>query len=52
MTDEQQIRKDLEGSRHGLIEVLFHHLSGRTEEHHEIPVRIAGALTEILTENL
>jgi hypothetical protein len=41
--DEQRIRKDLEGRGHSLIEVLSHHLSGRTEEHHEIPVRIAGA---------
>jgi hypothetical protein len=27
--------KNLEGSSHGLIEVLFHHFPGETEEDHE-----------------
>jgi hypothetical protein len=37
----------LEGSGHGLIKVLSHHLPGGNEENYEKPVRIAGVLAEI-----
>jgi hypothetical protein len=32
------IGRDLEGSGHGLIEVLYQHLFRGTEENHEIPL--------------
>jgi hypothetical protein len=35
MIDEQQFRKDLEGCRHDLTEVLLWHLPGWTEENHK-----------------
>lgn len=39
MADEYRIGKDLEGSSHGLSEVLFWNLPGSTEEKpHAMPV--------------
>jgi hypothetical protein len=35
MADERRVGKDLEGNDHGLIEVLFWHLPGGTEENHK-----------------
>jgi hypothetical protein len=49
MLKETGKRQDLEGSDHGLIEVLSQHLPGRTEEKH---VTISGILAEIGTEYL
>jgi hypothetical protein len=34
LADEYRIGKDLEGSSHGLSEVLFWNLPGRTEKNH------------------
>jgi hypothetical protein len=35
MANEYRTRKDLEGSSHGLTEVLFWNLPGRTEKSHK-----------------
>jgi hypothetical protein len=37
----------MEGSIYGLIQVLFWYLPGKTEEHHEKSLRIAGISAEI-----
>jgi hypothetical protein len=49
MNDEWHTVTDLEGSDHGVIEVLSWNLDGRTEKPHQKPLRISGVLANIQT---
>jgi hypothetical protein len=52
MIHEWWIEKDLEGSSHGLTEILSQHLSGNdTEKPQKTSLEIASALAEIQTEH-
>jgi hypothetical protein len=42
----------MEGSGRGVIEALFKHLLGGTEDNHGEPVRIADVPAEVRTEHL
>jgi len=41
--------QDLEGSDHGVLEVLSWNLDGRTEKSHQKPLRISGVLANTQT---
>ena len=49
MNDELHAVKDLEGSDHGVIEVLSWNLDGGTEKSHQKPLRISGVLANTQT---
>jgi hypothetical protein len=52
VTDQRGVKKDFEGSSHGLIKALFHYKPGGTEEKYKRPVRITGIPAEISTKHL
>lgn len=49
MTDEWHTVKDLEGSDHGVIEILSWNLDGGTEKPHQKPLTISEVLANIQT---
>jgi hypothetical protein len=48
-TGEQRIGKNLEGSHHGITEMLFQHFPGESEKNHKTSVIIASFLAQIRT---
>jgi hypothetical protein len=52
MTDERWNGKDLKESVHGLVEALFLHFPGGTEENHEKSLRITSVPAKIRAEFL